>query len=507
MLRFGDFAGIRKIELPFSKDEITLDVVSENLSDVLSVHFKNKKKIDYLLNFCDGKQDIYEKTRKFEQSEEHNNKIVENHADALVSFKEGYLLGDKREFSQKSDVNTDDLIFLERYLCDSGFYSQDLEIKHNVYATGIATSFIYPRNDIFVDISNDQSRYKTIEEGYDVENDSPFVYECVDSRYNAVVYSSKIGQRDKALFCFNISEVKENNITKNITTVYTRDWVAQFDSQNSFIPGSFIENSDKFREIPMVEHSLNKSRIGIVEKVLDLLNTINMIISNSADNIVDVVNQILVFLNCDIDEKDLSDMYEKGAICIPSNNVNSASLSKISIDLKHSEINVFFEQVLTRCYDICGVPLASANVTSGGDTGQARLLGGGWTNAYTIIKRDILAFESSDRDVLRKILLICKQNPNNKVDELSASQIEIKYNVNMSDNLLVKTQSLQNLVDAQLPFEDILKAINLWSDTKTVAKRWEQNVKDQAEVVTQTSEEDIVNDTGNNEIIKESDNG
>ena len=125
--------------------------------------------------------------------------------------------------------------------------------------------------------------------------------------------------------------------------------------------------------------------------------------------------------------------------------------------------------------------MASANVTSGGDTGQARLLGGGWTNAYTIIKRDIIAFESADRDVLRKMLLICKQNPLNKVDKLSINQIDIKYNVNMSDNLLVKTQSLQNLVDAGLPYEDILKAINLWSDTKTVAKRWRENVTAQSD--------------------------
>lgn len=506
MQKFGEFAGIKKIELPYTKEEITLDVVSENLSDILSVHFNNQRKIDYLLKFCDGgMQDIYNKTRKFEQSAEHNNKIIENHANALVSFKEGYLLGDKREFSQKSDINTDDLIYLERYLCDSDFYSQDLEIKHNVYATGIATSFIYPRTDIFIDLSGDQSRYKTKEEGYDVENDSPFIYECLDSRDNAVVYTSRIGQRDKDLFCFNISEVKDDGIENKIITVYTREWSAQFDSSNRLIPGSYLENPLKFRELPMVEHSMNRARTGIIEMVIDLLNTINMVVSNSADNIVDVVNQILVFLNCEIENDDLIAMYKKGAICIPSNNVNAAAVDKISIDLKHSEINIFFEQVLTRCYDICGVPLASANVTSGGDTGQARLLGGGWTNAYTIIKRDILAFESADREVLRKILLICKQNPENKVNELSASQVEIKYNVNMSDNLLVKTQSLQNLVDAQLPFEDILKAINLWSDTKTVAKRWEDNVKRQLDVVQE--EEIIENKNGNNEVIKEKENG
>ncbi len=482
MQKFGDFAGIEKIELPYTVNDLTLEIVQDNLSAILSQHGRNAKKISYLLDYVDGAhQDIYDKTRKFETDESHNNKIIENHADALVSFKEGYLLGDKREFSQKSDVQTDDLIYLERYLCDSDFYSQDLIIKHNVYATGIATSFIQPRTDIIKKEKDNVSRYKTLDEGYDIDNDSPFLYEALDSRFNAVVYSDRVGQKEKDLFCFNISFIKENNSRKKIITVYTREWTAKFDACCKYIPGSYIETPSQYKELPMVEHSLNKSRIGIIEKVLDPLNAINLVVSNEADNIVDVVNQILVFLNCEIDEDTLREAYKKGAIAVPSTAFGQASVDKIAIDLKHSEINVFFEQLLTRCYDICGVPLASANVTSGGDTGQARLLGGGWTNAYTIIKRDIIAFESADRDVLRKMLLICKQNPLNKVDKLSINQIDIKYNVNMSDNLLVKTQSLQNLVDAGLPYEDILKAINLWSDTKTVAKRWRENVTAQSD--------------------------
>jgi hypothetical protein len=123
-----------------------------------------------------------------------------------------------------------------------------------------------------------------------------------------------------------------------------------------------------------------------------------------------------------------------------------------------------------------GVPLASANVTSGGDTGEARLLGGGWTNAYTIIKRDILAMEQADREVLKRFIDIAKLNPKNKLNEISPNQIEIKYNINMTDNILSKTQSVKYLVEVGMPFEDILRAVPLFGDVKTVSARWTENL-------------------------------
>jgi hypothetical protein len=186
----------------------------------------------------------------------------------------------------------------------------------------------------------------------------------------------------------------------------------------------------------------------------------------------------LVFLGCIIDADGIVDMFEKGAICIPpSGGSTDPKVDKISIEVKHSEINVLLEQILTRCYDIAGVPLASASSTSGGDTGEARLLGGGWTNAYTIIKRDILAMEEADRAILKRMIAIAKLNPDNKLNEVSANQVEIKYNINMTDNLLSKTQSVKYLVETGMPFEDILRAVPMFSDVKTVAARWAENVQ------------------------------
>lgn len=475
------YAGVKKITLPLKPEQITPQAVSKNFSSVISAHQENARKIKYLLNFVDGEfQPIDNKTRKFESAEEHNNKTKMNHAYALVTFKEGFILGEPREFAQKSEIMTDDLKYLDKFLTDINFFSKDLQIKHNMYATGIATSYVMPRTEIIMDLGDGRARYKTKEEGYDADNDSPFLYECIDSQSNAVVYSSYIGQEgDGTLFCFNqYEEVSENNRTRQFYKVFAHGWTCVFDDKYKPILSTYKESNPYYDYLPMVEHSYNFRRIGIVEMVYDLLNNINTIISCSIDNIVDVVNQILVFINCEIENADkLIEMLEKGAVMLPPTYNNDPKIDKISLEVNHEKINILLEQILTRCYDIVGVPLASANVTSGGDTGEARLLGGGWTNAYTIIKRDILAMQESDRAILKRFIDIAKLNPANKLNEVSPNQVDIKYNINMTDNLMSKTQGIQNLVDVNMPFEDILRAVPLFGDVKTVASRWAENVE------------------------------
>jgi len=475
------YAGIKKLTLPFTEEQITPELVSKHFSTIISTHTQNARKIKYLLDYVDGEfQPIDNKTRKFESAEEHNNKTKMNHAYALVAFKEGFILGEPREFAQKADVLTDDLKYLDKYLTDINFLSKDLQIKHNMYATGIATSYIVPRTSIITQVGEGKARFKTKEEGYDIDNDSPFIYECIDSQDNAVVYSSYIGQEgDGTLFCFNrYDEIDDRGNTKHFYKVFAHGWTCVFDNKYNIVQGTYKLSNPYYNHLPMVEHSYNQRRIGVVEMVYDLLNNINTIISNSIDNIVDVVNQILVFINCEIENSDkYIEMLEKGAVVLPPTYSSSdPKIDKISMEVKHEQINILLEQILTRCYDIVGVPLASANVTSGGDTGEARLLGGGWTNAYTIIKRDILAMEQSDRAILKRFIDIAKLNPKNKLNEVSPNQVDIKYNINMTDNLLSKTQSIKYLVEVGMPFEDILRAVPLFGDVKTVSARWTENL-------------------------------
>lgn len=471
-------AGIPKIKLPLSEEELTADLIGKWLPSVLAQQKKNAKKIEHFLDYVNGiGLPIESKERKFEEAREHNNKIKQNHAYAIVAFKEGFLLGDKRELAQKDDADLDDLIYLDRYLTDVSFYSKDLEVKHNVYASGIGTSFIYPRTDIIVRDVNG-SRFKRVEEGYDVDSESPFVYECVDSRYNAVVYTSKIGARGAGdLFCFNISYRYRDgiSISEEVVTVYTRRFTAQYGSDGKQI-GEVIPAPDGLSMLPMVEHSVNSGRIGCVEIIETSLDAVNTIISNCVDNVVDRVNQILVFLGCEAEAIDVQEAYENGALCIPQSGTGqNPGVDKITLDMNYADIITLAHEILVRSYDVVGVPLSGS--TTGNGNNQAAYIGGGWTNAMIAIKRDVCALEQSDMELIKRMLAICRLNGANKVRNITASQIDNKYNVKITDNILSYSQALQNFVDAGMPYEHILKAVPLWSDTKTVAKDWRDNAE------------------------------
>ncbi len=480
-------AGIHKIVIPKTAAEITPEVVEKYLGDVLTAHKKNAQKIKKYFDIVDGSyQKIDSKKRDFNNDALHNNKVKLNFANALVTFKRSFLCGDKREFSPKAGVTTDDLTYLDRYLSDCSFFTKDAQVKDCVYSCGIGVDYIAPRTDIMKP-ADKGFVFKSKKEGYDVKTDSPFVYESLDPQYNGVVYSSKIGQPGLGdLFAFNIDKNEDN---EQIITVYTREWIAQFDSNNKMLPNTYTETPVGYKEIPIVEHTLNRSRTGAIELVEQPLDALNAIVSNSVDNIVDNVNYVLAFFNCTVDNNILADMYKKGCISVDSSAADKEGrLEKLSLLLDFDKVNQLFEQTLTRTYDIVGVPLASANVTSGGDTGQARLLGGGWTNAYTVIKSDIISFEQADKEVLKRMFMICRLNKENPVNKVSASQVEIKYNVNMRDNLLVKTQALQNLYDIHMPLEEALIATNIFGDTRTVAAKWQAEI-DKAKMEQQKTDE------------------
>ena len=237
-------------------------------------------------------------------------------------------------------------------------------------------------------------------------------------------------------------------------------------------------NEKSLHYLPMVEYSVNMQRMGLVELNRTAFNTINMVKSCELDMTVDNANPIFVFKNVDITAEDVQSMKAAGAIII-GNPEGAASGVEADFRIEKIEVpfdglNQFYETTLTQAYDIAGVPLATSNVTSGGDTGQARLIGGGWNNAYIIANNDINSLLASDYEQLKLFLLLAKQYPNSPLNELYASQIDIKYRVNQSDNFLVKAQGIQNLYNVNMPKKAILQASRLFDDITTLTAEWEE---------------------------------
>ncbi len=478
-------SGIPRIEIPVRLKDLDEETLRTYLPECVSQLKENAKKIKYLKRFVDGTyQEIDDRELDLKTSGNANHKIKENHAYEIVQFKEGFRLGNKRQLVNKEGITNNDVSFIEKFMTDADADSKIMEWVHDLYSTGIGITFIQPRGDIFKTVSKGKdikpdTVYKNAVEGYDVQVNAPFVYETLNAEENAVVYSSCIGESGlKDLFCINIANVlnKTTKIPEEVVTVYTRQKVYEWRNGNALTNGELTEiaDSSEYGELPMTEHALNAMRISPVEIVYDLLNDINLQVSLVANSIEDKVNQLLVFLNVDPETVNVREMFEQGVIALSGDRGGeSADVKTISNDLLLSETNETTERNLARLFDIVGVPLASASVSSGNN--EAAYLGGGWTNASIIMNRDIVYGERSEREELRKIIKICKLNPNNPVKTIHANEIDIKYNINQSNNYVAKSQAMQNLNDIGFEIADIVKAIPFFGDEEGVAKRCKAN--------------------------------
>ena len=510
--------GIKKIEIPkvaqdfLPANNFGIVAIKKYLPIVVSEHKKNAEKEKFLYNYYLGKQDIWNKTRLYQKDAVNNNRICENHALRQVDFKTGFITSEQREYTGKEGAENDtatkdDLTYLNRYLTDVNFFGKDKTLKEWIYITGVGCTDVRPRTDIVSVDEKGNAKFKTASDGYDIRYEAPFEFNVVSPIDNFVVYSSARG--NEPLFCVSMVEVERYPNSKTDTStiiqyqIETKYAIFRVSSDLAFKRYGQIETvsvKSTNNIIPIVEHSANNARLGVIEKNKSLFDAINTLVSSVADMVVDNANVIMVFKNTDIEAEEIQAMKSAGAIILKDTNIGKSSigadLDTIKVQIDYNGLNAYYEQRLSQAYDIVGVPLASGQVTSGGDTGQARLLGGGWSNATTISTNETNTMKMSDYEVLKQILYLCKLYNDCPLNSITASQIDIKYKLNSSDNFLVKAQGIANLYGTNMPKEMILKASGIFSDVGASAKAWEEYdnvVKQQAQSSNslQTQDENI----------------
>ncbi len=464
------FFGRRVLTHSIKKSELTAEKIRQILPQVLREHQKNANEIDYLYNYYKGKQPILKKQKNVRP--EINNKVLENHAFEIVEFKKAYVYGEPVQYVQKGEKDNQiinpEISDLNRFMESEDKSSRDKELAEWQYICGTAY------------------RWTDVDKDEEDEDDAPFEIRIPDPRRTFVVYSS--GIKGEQLFSGHYSYFSESIQTENgeefiskyrIITVYTEKFQCEF--KESF--GNFeildlempINDTETqlVKEYPLtikghriIEYPLNNARLGLIELVMTGLNALNRIKSDDLDGIDQFIQSLLVFVNQDVDAEDVVELMALGAVKINSNDPNKpADIKLLTSQLMHSETKIVTDDIYNNVLTICGVPRLN-DKPSGGDTGQARLLGEGWTMADERAKQDELSFKKSERQFLKLILEICKYK--NTLKNLKISDIDIKFTRNKSDNLLVKTQGLMNMKQAQVPPEVAFTICGLFSDPNDV---------------------------------------
>ena len=398
--------------------EITESNLISELDKAITKHHVNRGEIEYLWNYYRGKQPILSRTK--EVRPEICNKIVENRANEIVSFKVGYLCGEPIQYVGRSgeDIISTGISQLNEMMFSESKASQDKEIVEWQMICGTAYRLVLP------DSTED-------------EDDAPFEIFTLDPRDTFVVYSNSIGNKP-------LMGVKYCTDESGIATysVYTsnRFWKVR-------ASGILETASHGLGMIPIFEYPANNARLGAFEIVLPLLDAINNVASNRLDGVEQFIQSFIKFINCDISAEDFKELKELGAIKVKSVDGATADVDMITNELNQGQSQTLVDYLYQTVLTICGIPNRNGG-SSTSDTGSAVLLRDGWSLAESRAKDSELMFKKAEKNVLKLVLKICRDSAGTptEVCSLRLKDIELSFTRRNYDNIQSKAQVLVQML-------------------------------------------------------------
>ncbi len=391
--------------------EITADNVVEVLEEAMKLHDKNRAEIDYLWKYYKGEQPILQRSKTVRP--EICNKIVENRANEIVSFKVGYLCGEPIQYVGRSsdEAITTGVGTLNEYMFLADKPALDQEVVEWDMICGTANRMV---------LAND---------AYEAEADeAPFDLFTLDPRDSFVVYSNDVKRRRKMGVKYNTDQFGSKTFS-----VYT-------DRQYFTIrDGKVLEvASNPLGTVNIFEYPANNARLGAFEIVLPLLDAINNIESNRMDGIEQFVQAFVKFINCDITKEDFEALKDLGAIKVKSADGQQADVDIVTNELNQQQTQTLKDDAYQAVLTICGMPNRNGG-SSTSDTGSAVLLRDGWSLAESRAKDSELMFKRSEKEVLRLVLKLCDGLADLK---LKLKDIDMKFTRRNYDNIQSKSRVL-----------------------------------------------------------------
>lgn len=397
--------------------EINSGNIISVLQKAMFVHLQNRADIDYLYRYYRGEQPIL--FRDKDVRPEICNKVVENRANEIVSFKVGYLMGEPLQYVGRGDNAeiADAISQLNNYVLSEDKACKDKEIADWAHICGTAYRMVLP--DSRADVEADEA---------------PFEIYTLDPRFAFVVYSTALG--NPPIMGVNYVYKENGNI---IFSCYTKD--RYFEIENTW---AIIHEEAQILGIPIIEYPLNNARLGAFEIVLPLLDAINNVESNRLDGIEQFVQSLMLFHNVDISADDFAKLRSEGAIKYKDIDPQfKADIEYLTSEMNQTQTQTLVDSMYDTILTICGMPNRNGG-SSTSDTGSAVIMRDGWSAAEARAKDTELMFKRSEKEFLKIVLAIC--------DDLSKltlklSAIEIRFTRRNYENISEKANVLISMLN------------------------------------------------------------
>ena len=438
--------------------EITKENISKVLADAFETHLLNVTEIKYLQEYERGKQPILDRIKEIRP--EINNKIVENHAAEITAFKVGYVFGSPITFVQRANVDidgnkgeTDDkrLAILNEMMFEEGKAAQDQILGKDISVCGIGYRIVLPKK-----VKDGVSAFNILR----LNPTNAFVI-----KFNDLYKKSAVG----------VSYITLSDDSYRVGA-YTEKQYFELEGRD-FSSLKVINAVPNRVGIPIIEYKNDNERMGCFERVISLLDALNIATSDRLNGLAQFVQSILWMNNCEVDKDQMEQLKDKLGLLTKSEPGNPASVQYLTATLDQSQTQTLIDYLYEQVLQIAGVP--GREQSTGGNTGQAIMLSNGWQIAETHARSVEQTFAESEREMLKVVLRILSLTETSEVADLKLSDIDVKFSRNRTDSLLVKTQGLMNQLQAGIhPLIAITNCglysdpQSVWNDSKAYMGKW-----------------------------------
>ena len=411
--------------------QITPDNIVAVVGSCIGCFNYNKTVIEYLWNYYKGDQPVH--YREKTANEDINNRVSENHAYELFQFKVGQTYGEPIQFISRRD---DDAINkavdeLNDYMADAN--KQEKDIKAGEWQSATGTSF------------------KAIQ--FTGDKELPFRIVAPNPINTFIIYNESTEEPMLA-----VQELKDET-GEHYKLCYTKSHECKLKN------GKVLDwKLHGFGDIPIVEYPNNHERLSDIELVIDLLDAINNMQSNRMDSIQQFVEYWVKFVNCEIDKETFEEMKLSHALTVKSNNKdNKADVEIMTQELNQSESQVAKKDLWDNALAILAIPNKEGN--TGGDTQGAVELRNGWDFSKTRTKLKDPVVKSAEKRIAKVVLNVIRVKGKEEL-KIGIRDFDVQINHSPTDNLVVKCQALQYLLQCGIHPLVAIKTVGLWGDAE-----------------------------------------
>ena len=431
--------------------EINESTIIKVLTKAWAIHLSNVDDMKYLINYYKGDQDISQREPSYTSGI--NEKVTVNYAYSSVRDILGYAFGKPAQLIQRKVKYRKDMEKIADILEYENSSLADHETALLTAITGIGYLCTLPTEELLSDYMPDV----------------PVKINSLDNLTTFCVQSPTMGNPTILSCTYYTYDNKTYFLCFTDDDIYRIECDGRFSLNTNARIIEHDINPIGLNPITMVQN--NKFLMGDFEVAISVLNALNLIASDSVNDVENVIKSLLVIINAELNKENVDKVKQNRILELVGEvgaNVDAKFIYQQLDSLGIQNLREYLEEAYKT---IIGIPDRKTRGGGGGDTSEAVKLRDGWADIEIVARIKESYFKVAKKKQLAIIINIL-QKLNYISKNIKLIDLDVKLPRNKNDNLQSKAQSYSTIISTKtIAPEDALEMVDMTTDVTEVITR------------------------------------